>query len=73
VDPGDEHLTDTEIAVHREWCRHEGKALTAVHAVKLLWYDRKGPVWIDITVKEVNTEVTILELFCCRRLREMKN
>lgn len=63
ADPADEHLTATEIAVLGEWNRHEEQA------VELLWHEGKVPVWIDTTVREVTTEVTILELFCSRRLR----
>lgn len=69
VDPRGEHLSVVEISVLEEWNLHEDEPLMAEQAVELLWHEGKVPVWIDTTVREVTTEVTILELFCSRRLR----
>ena len=73
VTPGDEHLTETEIAVLQEWNRHEDKHLTAEQVIDLFWQDGKVPVWIDTIVKEVTASQTILDLYCSRRLRDDKD
>ena len=73
VDPADEHLTEREIAVLQEWNRYEDVPLTADETIALLLYDGKVPVWIDITVRATIEDLTVLQLFCSRRLRKDKD
>jgi hypothetical protein len=73
VDPAEEYLTEHEIAVLQEWNRYEDVPLTAEEAIALLLHDGKVPVWIDITVRAAAGDLTVLRLFCSRRLREDKD
>lgn len=66
----DEHLNDREIAVLKIWNQFEGQLLTANQVVDLFHHDNKIPVWIDMTVYEVRQDLTVIDLFCSRRLRE---
>ena len=53
----------------RVWNQYEGQELTSEKIVELLVHGGKVPVWIDLTVRKVTPEHTVLELYCCRRLR----
>lgn len=66
----DEHLNQTEIAVLKSWNQYEGKHLTASEVVDLFHHNNKVPVWIDMTVYEARPDMTVIDLFCSRRLRE---
>ena len=70
VDKDDEHLTDSEIAVLNIWNKYENSFLTADQIVDLFNHDNKVPVWVDMTIYEARQEVTIIDLFCSRRLRD---
>lgn len=65
----DEHLNQKEISVLTSWNKCEGQLLTANQVVELLHHDNKVPVWVDASVYEARTDLTIIDLFCSRRLR----
>jgi hypothetical protein len=69
VDAGDTHLTTTEIAVLKTWNEYKNKTLTSGQIVDLLYHDNKVPVWINMTIYEARKDLTIIDLFCSRRLR----
>jgi len=70
VDKDDKHLNEKEISVLNSWNKFEGKLLTAMEVVDLFHHDNKVPVWIDMTVYEARPDLTVIDLFCSRRLRE---
>ena len=70
VDKDDEHLNEKEISVLKSWNKFEGQLLTATEVVDLFHHDNKAPVWIDMTVYEARPDLTVIDLFCSRRLRE---
>lgn len=72
VDKDDKHLNEKEISVLNSWNKFEGKLLTATEVVDLINHDNKVPVWIDMTVYEARPDLTVIDLFCSRRLREEK-
>ncbi|HPE99516.1 MAG TPA: hypothetical protein PKY63_02505 [Bacteroidales bacterium] len=72
VDKDDKHLNEKEISVLNSWNKFEGKLLTATEVVDLFHHDNKVPVWIDMTVYEARPDLTVIDLFCSRRLREEK-
>jgi hypothetical protein len=45
------------------------KHLTLDQAISLLYHDNKVPLWINTTVYECKSDLTIIHLFCSRRLR----
>jgi len=67
---GDEHLTESEIAVLNIWNKYENETLTAGQIVDLFHHDNKVPVWIDITIYEAGQDFTVIDLYCSRRLRD---
>ena len=69
VDPNDEHLTKQEIAVLQKWNKQKNLLLTAGQVISLLHHDNRVPVWIDMTIYEARKHVTVIDLFCSRRLR----
>ena len=69
VDPKDEHLTKQEIAVLQKWNKQESKLLTTEQVVYLLHHDNMVPLWINMTIYESRRHLTIIDLFCSRRLR----
>lgn len=70
ADKDDEHLTEKEIAVLQTWNEHENEILTAEQVVDLFHHDNKVPVWIDTTIYEARQDLTVIDLFCSRRLRD---
>jgi hypothetical protein len=68
----DEYLTEKEISVLNTWNKYEGQLLTANQVVDLFHHNNKVPVWVDISVYESQPDLTVIDLFCCRRLREEK-
>ena len=70
VDKDDKHLTNSEIAVLNIWNKHENRFLTADQIVDLFNHDNKVPVWVDTTIYEAKQDLTIIDLFCSRRLRD---
>ncbi|MBS1654847.1 MAG: hypothetical protein JSU05_08385 [Bacteroidetes bacterium] len=70
VDKKDNHLTESEIAVLHIWNKYENKILTADQIVDLLHHDNRVPVWIDTTIYEARHNLTVIDLFCSRRLRD---
>jgi len=69
VDPNDEHLTKQEIAVLQKWNKQESQLLTVDQVVHLMHHDNKVPVWINMTIYEARKHITVVDLFCSRRLR----
>jgi hypothetical protein len=69
VDAGDTHLTPTEISVLKTWNKYENKTLEAGQIVDLFHHDNKVPVWINMTIYDARKDLTIIDLFCSRRLR----
>lgn len=70
VEKNDEHLNEKEISVLKIWNKYEGQLLTANQVVDLFHHDNKVPVWVDSSVYEARPDLTIIDLFCSRRLRE---
>ena len=70
VEKDDEHLNEKEISVLNTWNKYEGQLLTANQVVDLFHHENKVPVWIDISVYESRPDLTVIDLFCSRRLRE---
>ncbi len=68
----DEHLNEKEISVLKYWNKFEGQLLTANEVVDLFHHENKVPVWVDMTVYEARPDLTAIDLFCSRRLREEK-
>lgn len=66
----DEHLSEEEILILKKWNRYEGKLLTDNQIIDLLHHHNKVPVWIDMTIYEARPDVTVIDLFCSRRLRD---
>lgn len=73
VGKDDEHLNEKEISVLKTWNKYEGQLLTANQVVDLFHHDNKVPVWIDTSVYESRPDLTVIDLFCSRRLREEKD
>ena len=73
VDKDDEHLNEKEISVLKSWNKYEGQLLTANQVIDLFHHDNKVPVWIDTSVYESRPDLTVIDLFCSRRLREEKD
>lgn len=69
VDKDDDHLNEYEIAVLKIWNTHENKILTTDQIVDLLHHNNTVPVWIDATIYEARKDLTVIDLFCSRRLR----
>lgn len=67
---GHEYLTEKEIGVLNAWNEYEHKTLTAEQIVNLFHHDNQVPAWIDITVYEAGKRLTIIDLYCSRRLRD---
>jgi hypothetical protein len=65
----DEHLSEEEILILKKWNQYEGKLLTANQIIDFLHHNNKVPVWIDMTIYEAKSDVTVINLFCSRRLR----
>ncbi len=65
----DKHLNEKETSVLETWNKSEGKLLTADQVVELLHHNNKVPVYIDCTVYQAEQNLTIIDLFCSRRLR----
>ncbi len=72
VDQDDEHLTDQEISVLKSWNKYENDILTAEQITDLFHHDNKVPVWIDTSIYEAKHNLTVVDLFCSRRLRDDK-
>lgn len=66
----DEHLNEKEISVLKTWNEYEGQHLTANQIVDLFHHSSKVPVWVDMKVYESRPDLTVIDLFCSRRLRE---
>lgn len=66
----DEYLNVKEITVLTTWNKYEGQLLTADQIVNLFHHDDKVPVWVDTTVYEAYSDLTVINLFCSRRLRD---
>ena len=66
----DEHLNKKDMSVLKTWNEYEGQLLTANQIVELFHHDNKVPVWVDMTVYEARQDMTVIDLFCSRRLRE---
>lgn len=66
----DEHLSEKEIVILKTWNQYEGELLTANQIIDLLHHNNKVPVWIDMTIYEARPDVTVIDLFCSRRLRD---
>lgn len=66
----DGHLNEEEIVILKTWNQYEGELLTAKQVIDLLHHDNKVPVWIDMTIYEARRDVTVIDLFCSRRLRD---
>jgi len=66
----DEHLNEKEKSVLNTWNEYEGQHLTANQIVDLFHHNNKVPVWVDMTIYEARPDVTVIDLFCSRRLRE---
>jgi hypothetical protein len=49
--------------------RYADKLLTVDQVVDLLCHDNKVPLWINTTVYESKEKLTVIHLFCSRRLR----
>lgn len=64
-----DHLAPHEISVLKNLNKYEGKLLTAGQVVELLHHDDKVPMWINMTVYEALSHVTIIDLLVSRRLR----
>lgn len=45
------------------------KHLSIDQAIDLLYHDNKVPLWINTTVYESKNDLTVIHLFCSRRLR----
>jgi hypothetical protein len=69
IAPDDEHLSQDEIACLHTWNTYENQLLTIEQTVTLLHHGDKAPVWIDMTVWEATPDLTTIDLFCSRRLR----
>ena len=50
--------------------RYGDKLLAAEQVIALLCHDDKVPLWINTTVYESRAELTVIHLFCSRRLRQ---
>ncbi|MCB0649160.1 MAG: hypothetical protein KDC49_20960 [Saprospiraceae bacterium] len=59
-----EHLNEFEISVLKTWNKYENQSLTAYQTVELLHHKNKVPLWIDMSVYEANSDLTIIDLFC---------
>lgn len=70
VNKDDEHLTEGEITVLNIWNKYKNETMTADRIVDLLHHDNKVPVWINTTIYEARLDLTIIDLFCSRRLRD---
>lgn len=68
----DQHLNEKEISILKTWNKYERYLLTANQIVDLFHHDNNVPVWIDMTVYETRSDLTVIDLFCSRRLREEK-
>lgn len=66
----DKHLNKLEVAVLKTWNKKKDILLTADQVVDLLHHDNKVPKWIDTTVYEARSNLTVIDLFCSRRLRD---
>lgn len=66
----DEHLNEEEVLILKKWNRYQGKLLTANQIIDLLHHNNKVPMWIDMTIYEARPDVTVIDLFCSRRLRD---
>jgi hypothetical protein len=49
--------------------KYADKLLTVDQVVDLLCHDNKVPLWINISVYESKKDLTVIHLFCSRRLR----
>jgi len=45
------------------------RLLTAEQVIDLLYHDNKVPLWINATIYESKKDLTVIHLFCSRRLR----
>lgn len=72
VTKNNEHLNEKEISVLKSWNKLEGQLLTADEIIDLFHHDNKVPVWVNTTVYEARPDLTVIDLFCSRRLREEK-
>lgn len=70
VEKGDQHLNEMEVSVLKQWNLFKCKLLTADQVVNLVHHDNKVPLWIDMSVYESRPELTVIDLFCSRRLRD---
>jgi hypothetical protein len=68
----DEHLNEKEICILKTWNEYEGQLLTTNQVVDLFHHNNNVPVWINTTVYEAKSDLTVIDLFCSRRLREEK-
>jgi len=68
----DKHLNETEITVLDGQNRQEGKLLTADQVVKLICIEEMVPVYINLSVYEATDNLTIIDLYTSRRLRNTK-
>lgn len=66
----DGHLNEEEILILKKWNQYEGDLLTANQIIDLLHHNNKVPVWIDMTIYEARPDLTVINLFCSRRLRD---
>jgi hypothetical protein len=66
----DGHLNEEEILILKKWNQYKGQLLTAGQIVDLFHHDNKVPVWIDMTIYEARPDLTVINLFCSRRLRD---
>lgn len=69
IDKNDEYLNDKEISVLNEWNKYKNKHLEANQIIDLFNHDDKVPVWIDMSIYEARPNLTVIDLFCSRRLR----
>jgi hypothetical protein len=72
VAKNEEHLDELENSVLTTWNKYENKLLTAEQVVELFHHNNKVPVWVNISVYQSHPNLTVIELFCSRRLREEK-
>jgi hypothetical protein len=69
----DSHLDSFEVSALSKLNRFQEKLLSITDVVKLLYYDGRVPLWINMTVYQTSHQLTIVELLISRRLRTDSN
>ena len=72
IDKDDKHLNESEILFLSNLNKNKSNLLSQEQVVDLLNQENTVPIWINISVCQSRTDLTVIDLLCSRRLREEK-